>query len=874
VEVKATAMKEVSVMASSEGSADISESDMEEHSKNKQEQQQIEHQSASKIDSEMHGYTPFSEVMPAEVTTVDVSTALTVDTSQDHTAAVVATAADVSQLSAPPDEVHSDITAKSASALSLTPSTVSVDHSSVLYTEEDIVDGESVDDSLDDTLTKPLLPLHHDDQLSYSDQHQLPLLDNQHQLPPKDQLEGQRSHDVDQRPHDVDQQSHDVDQRPHDVDQRTHDLVVETPTKTVTDQYDETFTTYDDSNIKTDGVDHSKEHDEDEPHGVTSQEHGEVITELDDNTVQGHQTNSEVTVVTTIQEDVSVKTRSVPSPEQLQSPVEAKLPLKASEVELSDSQPATEVSEALSIAESHEVLSIDHHDDISSFKIGNKVLIGQKMSGTIRFVGQTMFAPGTWIGVELDLAKGTNDGSLDGIRYFTCEPSHGLFAPPSKVEIQSAVTTDAIEVTLPISSVDVSPVNTSASSDKAAKSDDIGEPIQPPVSEAGKVEDITTGLVNKLADEAVHDMTAIWSSRPATVTAQKALQTVLSQDTVVSKLTDELFALLLRSEVEMMCKISDKKDTAIKTPTKLRLLPKPPVDHSPVVTPPSPFHLENKIPTAEELSQLRSLAVDPAHVDSPPRQQQTARVMAGDISPPHSPPLSPISTNIRPLSESRSSSIESITQLLESHSVDTSHFLIPNNRETVNNIVASAWNACHQLNTEELHSVSVPVPSEVTQLLQTTSNLSEEENQCLLAYQELVFELGVEVIKELRPRQHKPRPVWMPPFPMNLSREPVNLERVQSIVFTRLMKGQIPFTLPVARYIHGGRRVCGREIDFVEALLIKELRAEEKEWTNYDEDEELVKIQTADAILETLLTDTINVMNNVISKKSTKSMPT
>ena len=291
MEVKATAMKEVSVMASSEGSADISESDMEEHSKNKQEQQQIEHQSASKIDSEMHGYTPFSEVMPAEVTTVDVSTALTVDTSQDHTAAVVATAADVSQLSAPPDEVHSDITAKSASALSLTPSTVSVDHSSVLYTEEDIVDGESVDDSLDDTLTKPLLPLHHDDQLSYSDQHQLPLLDNQHQLPPKDQLEGQRSHDVDQRPHDVDQQSHD----------------------------------------------------EDEPHGVTSQEHGEVITELDDNTVQGHQTNSEVTVVTTIQEDVSVKTQSVPSPEQLQSPVEAKLPLKASEVELSDSQPANHV---------------------------------------------------------------------------------------------------------------------------------------------------------------------------------------------------------------------------------------------------------------------------------------------------------------------------------------------------------------------------------------------------------------------------------------------------------------------------------------------------------------------------------------------------
>ena len=109
---------------------------------------------------------------------------------------------------------------------------------------------------------------------------------------------------------------------------------------------------------------------------------------------------------------------------------------------------------------------------------------------------------------------------------------------------------------------------------------------------------------------------------------------------------------------------------------------------------------------------------------------------------------------------------------------------------------------------------------------------------------------------------------------INLCHDQVNLERVQSIVFTRLMKGQLPFSLLVTRYIHGGRRVCGGEIDFVEALLIKELQAEEKEWTNYDEDEEMVKIQTADAILESLLTDTINVINYVVSKKLSKSVTT
>ena len=852
-------MKEITVVASSEGSADVSESDVEESRKNKQEQQQMEFQSVSKVDSEMHGYTPFSEVTPAGtelVTTVDVSTALAVDTSGDHTAAVVATAIDVSQLSAPPDEVHSDIIAKSSAASLSTSSTVSVDHSSVLYTEEDIADGESVV-QLDDTLTKPLLSHHEDNELSYDDQHQ-PLPFNsqreEDELPPKDQH---------------------GDHKSHDINQSSHDLVDETLTKTATAQYDDTFEAYNDSSVKTDGVDYSKDHDETvtEPdQGITQKE---VITELvDDSMVQGHQTSSVVTTQahSVDLQNASIKTHSISSsPEQLQSPVEAKLPLKASEVELSDSQPATEVSEASSIAES----TVDY-DDISLLKIGEKVLVGQKMSGIIRFVGQTAFAAGTWIGVELDLAKGTNDGSLDGIRYFTCEPSHGLFAPPSKVELQPVITSDAITMAAidePRPSSAVSPVDIDILSDKAVH-DDFGEVIQPPVSEmTNKTEEIATGLVNKLAGEAVHEMTAIWSSKSTTIASQKTQENITaSQDVVVSKVTDELFALLLRSEVEMMCKINDQKQRAMKTPTKLKLAPKPSVDHSPVVTPPSPFHLESKIPTPEELSQLRCLAVDPTHVDSLPRQQQTARVMAGDISPPHSPPLSPIATNTRPLSESRSSSVESITKLLESHSVDTSHFLIPNNRETINTIVANTWNTCHQLSTEELHSADIPVTFEVTQLLQTTANLSEEEKQCLIAYQELVFELSIEVIRELHPCQSKPRPVWMPPQPINISCDPVNLERVQSIVFTRLMKGQIPITLPVARYIHGGRRVCGREIDFVEALLIKELRAEEKEWTNYDEDEELVKIQTADAILESLLTDTINVMNNIVSKKSTKSM--
>ena len=38
-----------------------------------------------------------------------------------------------------------------------------------------------------------------------------------------------------------------------------------------------------------------------------------------------------------------------------------------------------------------------------------------------------------WYGVELDEAKGKNDGSVNGKRYFSCPMNRGIFAPPNKL---------------------------------------------------------------------------------------------------------------------------------------------------------------------------------------------------------------------------------------------------------------------------------------------------------------------------------------------------------------------------------------------------------------------------------------------------------
>ncbi|XP_032240809.1 CAP-Gly domain-containing linker protein 3 isoform X2 [Nematostella vectensis] len=73
------------------------------------------------------------------------------------------------------------------------------------------------------------------------------------------------------------------------------------------------------------------------------------------------------------------------------------------------------------------------NQDANELTIGERVYIGGTKSGVLRFCGRTEFASGEWVGVELDQPVGKNDGSVDGVQYFQCEPNHGIFAPASKV---------------------------------------------------------------------------------------------------------------------------------------------------------------------------------------------------------------------------------------------------------------------------------------------------------------------------------------------------------------------------------------------------------------------------------------------------------
>jgi len=63
----------------------------------------------------------------------------------------------------------------------------------------------------------------------------------------------------------------------------------------------------------------------------------------------------------------------------------------------------------------------------------NYIFFTEKGKGTIAFFGETEFADGLWVGIELDEAIGKNNGTVQGHTYFVCADNHGLFMRPIQV---------------------------------------------------------------------------------------------------------------------------------------------------------------------------------------------------------------------------------------------------------------------------------------------------------------------------------------------------------------------------------------------------------------------------------------------------------
>lgn len=74
-----------------------------------------------------------------------------------------------------------------------------------------------------------------------------------------------------------------------------------------------------------------------------------------------------------------------------------------------------------------------NHSSADDFIVGDRVWVNGTRPGYIQFLGETQFATGDWAGVVLDEPVGKNDGAVNGVRYFQCEPRRGVFARPERL---------------------------------------------------------------------------------------------------------------------------------------------------------------------------------------------------------------------------------------------------------------------------------------------------------------------------------------------------------------------------------------------------------------------------------------------------------
>lgn len=77
------------------------------------------------------------------------------------------------------------------------------------------------------------------------------------------------------------------------------------------------------------------------------------------------------------------------------------------------------------------------------FERGQCVTAADGRAGIVRFIGETMCAPGMWVGIEFARPEGDCDGTFCGVRYFECESNCGAYLPVAAVQLKEPSMTRA-----------------------------------------------------------------------------------------------------------------------------------------------------------------------------------------------------------------------------------------------------------------------------------------------------------------------------------------------------------------------------------------------------------------------------------------------
>ena len=203
-------------------------------------------------------------------------------------------------------------------------------------------------------------------------------------------------------------------------------------------------------------------------------------------------------------------------------------------------------------------------------------------------------------------------------------------------------------------------------------------------------------------------------------------------------------------------------------------------------------------------------------------------------------------------------------------------FSVPHHPSEVSPVVASSLSVFFDRKRRGLPIGSGSPPSEIIGEDKADDDLESNSRR---VYRRLVFDLSGNILKELLSEEVPPSlPPWMKAKRRRkrrfhrginpLVREKDYLPVVEQQVLNLIGLGDARPSLDRVRRktpLKAGKK------DFVDAILIQELREDEPLWIDYDDDELAVKFQVADAIFESLLSETVMVLNAVQMRREARA---
>ena len=584
---------------------------------------------------------------------------------------------------------------------------------------------------------------------------------------------------------------------------------------------------------------------------------------------------------------------------------------KSKESEFSESDSTPDLFEQYEFSKSNLSSAYNYH-------INDRVTVESKMFGTIRFLGKTSFSPVLVAGIELDEPLGTSNGSFHGKQYFSCGDDFGLFTTIERLEkvglekesfgenetsTVAEVSEDALtdhvsigkehshhdsfvkyssnssteskesdhsskpdnnskhlQIELDRNKLDLD-LNLKSSSDIESMDDDIPSPEKPDLNPVA--EQITMGILKSLLNESLEfstlgrafsiekkdsveyaDDTKSFSEKEKEIEKEDAIDSAaVNPDTTIANLLHDAIGHMLSVRKEKEMKLSIENKTSSPHDNFMSLL----IDHkSDVDSPPSGKEacLDNELlakkllSVHDELSDLLGGDGDNIEVNN---DNKVLLLPAADDEPTTS----------------------------KQHIVEELPFQIPYNEDQTQHLVYLAYDDISKT-VGSIPLQEIEASEEYLKFDRDLRNNLDENNTGL--FKRLLFNLTKSLfydIKEFRELQKRPRPKWMKTNKRTFSKFTRKTHVLQGENIRDALSEYINICLdlkpgrPSLEQLKKKLPLNPAKKDYVDAILVEEIREEETQWVSYDDDELKVKYQLADSILDSLLDEIVNILNGV-----------